>query len=112
MEVKSVTKNTGVSPRKMRLVVDLVRGKSVEEALNILKFAASPHAVIVSKVIKSAVADAESAHNLAAANLKIVKISADESMTLKRFKARSRHRVSPILKRSSHITVVVGEQEG
>jgi large subunit ribosomal protein L22 len=112
MEVKSVTKNTGVSPRKMRLVVDLVRGKSVEEALNILKFTPSPHAVIISKVIKSAVADAETAHNLSAANLKIVKISADEAMTLKRFKARSRHRVSPILKRSSHITVVVGEQEG
>jgi large subunit ribosomal protein L22 len=112
MEVKSVTKNTGVSPRKMRLVVDLVRGKSVEEALNILKFAASPHATIVTKVIKSAVADAESVHNLSAANLKIVKISADEAMTLKRYKARSRHRVSPILKRSSHITVVVGEQEG
>jgi large subunit ribosomal protein L22 len=112
MEVKSVTKNTGISPRKMRLVIDLVRGKSVEEALTILKFVPSPHAGIVSKVIKTAVADAENTHNLAAANLKIVKISADEAMTLKRYKPRSRHRVSPILKRSSHITVVVGEQEG
>jgi len=111
MEVKSVVKNTGISPRKMRAVVDLVRGKSVEEALTILKFASSPHASIVAKIIKAAVADAETAHNLSAANLKVVKISSDEAMTLKRYKARSRHRVSPILKRSSHITVVVGEQE-
>ena len=112
MEVKSVVKNTGISPRKMRIVVDMVRGKDVEEALTILKFAASPHARVVAKLIKTAVADAETTHNLAGANLKVVKIFADEAMTLKRFKARSRHRVSPIKKRSSHITVVVGEQEG
>jgi large subunit ribosomal protein L22 len=112
MEVKSIAKNTGTSPRKMRLLVDMVRGKGVEEALTILKFASSPHARVVAKLIKTAVADAETAHNLAGANLKVLKISADEAVTLKRFKARSRHRVSPIQKRSSHITVVVGEQEG
>jgi large subunit ribosomal protein L22 len=112
MEVKSIVKNTGTSPRKMRLLINMVRGKGVEEALTILKFAPSPHANIVAKLIKTAAADAETAHNLAGANLKILKISADEAVTLKRFKARSRHRVSPIQKRSSHITVVVGEQEG
>jgi large subunit ribosomal protein L22 len=111
MEVKSVAKNTGISPRKMRAVVDLVRGKSVEEALTILKFASSPHARVVAKVIKTAVADAETVHNLSAANLKVVRICSDEATTLKRYRARSRHRISPILKRSSHITVVVGEQE-
>ncbi|MBN1643337.1 MAG: 50S ribosomal protein L22 [Dehalococcoidales bacterium] len=111
MEVKSVVKNTGISPRKMKALVDLVRGKSVEEALTILKFTSSPHAVVVAKVIKSAAADAEKVHNLSASDLKVVKISSDEAVTLKRYKARSRHRVSPILKRSSHITVVVGEQE-
>ncbi len=112
MEVKSIAKNTGTSPRKMKAVIDMVRGKSVEEALIILKFAPTPHATIVAKLIKSAVADAETAHNLAGANLKVVEISANAATTLKRFKARSRHRVSPIKKRSSHITVVVGEQEG
>ncbi|MDD5287684.1 MAG: 50S ribosomal protein L22 [Dehalococcoidales bacterium] len=112
MEVKSIVKNTGTSPRKMRVVIDMVRGKGVEEALTILKFAPSPHATVVAKLIKSAVADAETAHNLAGAKLKVVKIYSDEAMTLKRFKARSRHRVSPIKKRSSHITVVVEEQEG
>jgi len=90
----------------------LVRGKEVEEALTILKFNASPHARIVAKLIQTAVADAETAHNMAGAKLKVVKIYSDEAMILKRFKARSRHRVSPIQKRSSHITVVVGDQEG
>lgn len=112
MEVKSVVKNTGISPRKIRMLIDMVRGKSVEEALTILNFTSSPHARVVTKLIKTAVADAETVHNLAGANLKIIRISADDAMTLKRYKARSRHRVSPILKRSSHITVVVGEQEG
>ena len=112
MEVKSVVKNTGTSPRKMRLIIDMVRGKNVDEALTILKFASSPHARIVAKLIQTAVADAETAHNMAGVNLKVLKISSDEAMILKRYKARSRHRVSPIQKRSSHITVVVGEQEG
>ena len=111
MEVKSVVKNTGISPRKMRLLIDMVRGKNVDEALTILKFASSPHAKVVSKLIQTAVADAESAHNMAGANLKVLSISSNEAMILKRFKARSRHRVSPIQKRSCHITVVVGEQE-
>ena len=74
MEVKSIVKNTGTSPRKMRVVIDMVRGKGVEEALTILKFAPSPHATVVAKLIKSAVADAETAHNLAGAKLKVVKI--------------------------------------
>jgi large subunit ribosomal protein L22 len=112
MEVKSVVKNTGISPRKIRTLIDMVRGKGVEEALTILNFASSPHARVITKLIRTAVADAETVHNLAGANLKIIRISADDAMTLKRYKARSRHRVSPILKRSSHITVVVGEQEG
>lgn len=112
MEVKTVIKNTGVSPRKMKAVIDMVRGKGITEALTILQFVPSPHARAVTKLIKSAVADAETAHNLTGANLKIVEITANEATTLKRYKARSRHRVSPIKKRSSHITVVVGEQEG
>ena len=112
MEVKSIAKNTGISPRKMRLIIDLVRGKNVDEALTILKFVSSPHARVVAKLIQTAVADAEIVHNMAGANLKVLRISSDQAMILKRYKARSRHRVSPIQKRSSHITVVVGEQEG
>ena len=111
MEVRAVAKNTGVSPRKARLLVDMVRGKKVDEALTMLKFVPSPTARIVAKVIKSAAANAENVFQMSPSDLRIVEISADEARTLKRFRAKARGRVSPILKRSSHITVIVGEQE-
>ncbi len=111
MEVRAIAKDTGVSPRKVRLVVDMVRGRKVDEALDLLRFTPSPIARVVSKVIKSAAANAESNFQMASSDLKIVSIFADEARTLKRFRPRSRGRVSPILKRSSHITVVVAEQE-
>lgn len=112
MQVKSVAKDTGVSARKMRLMVDLVRGKPVEEALTILRFAPSPNARIVAKVVKSAAADAETVYQISSSDLRIVGIAADEARTLKRHRAGARRRVKPILKRSSHITVVVADQEG
>ena len=111
MEVRAVSKNTGVPPRKARLLLDMVRGKTVDEALTVLQFLPSPTARIVSKVIKSAVANAESVFEMAPSDLKIVEIFADEARTLKRFRPRARGRVSPIIKRSSHITVIVREQE-
>ena len=111
MEVRAVAKDTGVSPRKARLLVDMVRGKKVDEALTILRFSPSPTARVVAKVIKSAAANAENGFQMSPSDLKIVGIFADEARTLKRFRARSRGRASPILKRSSHITVVVTEQE-
>ena len=112
MQTKSVAKNTGVSARKMRRLVDLVRGKPVDEALTILRFVPSPNARIVAKVVKSAAADAESVYQIPSADLKVVGIAADEARTQKRFRAGARRRVKPILKRSSHITVVVADQEG
>ena len=111
MEVRAVAKDTGVSPRKASLLVDMVRGKKVDEALTILRFSPSPTARVVAKVIKSAAANAENGFQMSPSDLKIVGIFADEARTLKRFRARSRGRASPILKRSSHITVVVTEQE-
>jgi large subunit ribosomal protein L22 len=109
MEVKAISKDTGVSPRKMRLIVGMVRGKKVEEALNILRFAPTSNAVIVAKTIKSAVANAENNYQMTPSELKIVKITADEARMLKRFRPRARGRANQILKRSSHITVVVSE---
>jgi len=109
MEVKAVSKDTGVSPRKMRLIVGMVRGKKVEEALNILRFAPTPNASIVAKTIKSAAANAENNFQMTPSELKIVKIAADEARMLKRFRPRARGRANQILKRSSHITVVVSE---
>jgi len=110
MEVRAVAKDTGVSPRKVRPLVDMVRGKTVDEALTILRFASSPTARVVAKVVRSAAANAENNFQTSP-DLKIVSIFVDEAPTLKRFRPRARGRASPILKRSSHITVVVAEQE-
>jgi large subunit ribosomal protein L22 len=110
MEVRAITKDTGVPPRKARLLVNMVRGKKVDEALSMLQFTPSPSAKILAKTIKSAAANAESAYQMMPSELKIVEIFADEARTLKRYRPRSRGRVSPVLKRSSHITVVVSEE--
>jgi large subunit ribosomal protein L22 len=109
MEVRAVSRDTGVSPRKMRLLVDMVKGKKVQDALNILKFAPTPNAVVLAKTIKSAAANAENNFQMTPEDLKIVKVTADEARMLKRFRPRARGRANQILKRSSHITVVVSE---
>jgi large subunit ribosomal protein L22 len=111
MEVKSVTKDVLISPFKIRFVLDLVRGKSVDEALNILKFVTSPAARVVAKGVKSAAANAENNFQMSPSDLKIVRIHADEARTMKRFRTQARGRANQILKRASHITVVVDEQE-
>ena len=111
MQVQAISKDTGVSASKVRLLVNTVRGKTVDEALALLKFTPTPNARIVAKTIKSAAANAENNYQITPSNLKIVDIRADEAPMLKRFKARSRGRASPILKRSSHITVIVAEEE-
>lgn len=112
MEVRAIAKDTGISPRKARAVVDLVRGKSVEEALALLKFTPTPTARVVAKVVKSAAANAENNFQMAPEGLKIVRAYVDGAKMLKRFRPRSRGQASPIHKHSSHITVVVAEQEG
>ena len=111
MEVRAVSKDVGVSPRKVRLHVDMVRGHKVADALSMLKFSISPTANLVAKTVKSAVANAENNYHMDPSELKIVKIFADEARTLKRYRARARGRMSPILKRSSHITVIVSDME-
>ena len=111
MEVRAVAKDTGISPRKVRLLVDMVRGKKVDEALILLKFAPTPTARVVAKVVKSAAANAENNFQMSPSELKIINIFADEAKTLKRYRPRARGRASPILKRSSHITVIVDEEK-
>lgn len=111
MEIKAIARDTGVSARKVRLIMDLVRGKTVAEALVILRYAASPAAAIVAKAVKSAAANAENNYQMDPAALKIVKIYADDAPMAKRYQPRARGRADRILKRSSHITVVVAEQE-
>ena len=112
MKIRAVAKDVGISPRKVYLVLNMVRGKKVDEALTILSFLPTPTAKTVAKVIKSAVANAENNFQMSPTDLKIAAIYADKGHTLKRFRPKSRGRVSPILKRSSHITVLVsGEEE-
>ena len=111
MKVKAVAKDVGISPQKMRLVINMVRGRKVDEALTILSFLPNPTAKAVAKVIKSAVANAESNFQMSPADLRITDIFADQGHTLKRFRPQSRGRISPILKRASNITVFVTEEE-
>ncbi|MCK5433707.1 MAG: 50S ribosomal protein L22 [Dehalococcoidales bacterium] len=111
MQVKAKVKDTGISARKVRLLADMVRGKRVSEALAILQFAPSPLARVVAKVVKSAAANAENNFQMTPSDLKVVSIFVDEAPTLKRFRPAARGRARHILKRSSHITVIVAEQE-
>ena len=111
MKVKAVAKDVGTSPQKVRLVINMVRGKKVDEALSILSFTPTPVAKAVAKAIRSAVANAENNFQMSPAELRITDIFADQGHTLKRFRPQSRGRINPILKRSSNITVFVTEEE-
>jgi len=112
VEVKAVAKDTGLSPKRMRILVNMVRGKKVEEALNLLKFTPTPRAKFIAKLVRSAAANAENNFQMDPADLKIIRIFVDDARSLRRFRPRSRGRVSPVKRRSSHVTVIVAEQEG
>lgn len=111
MEVKATAKDTGIPAGKVRPLVDMVRGKRVDEALTLLQFTPTPKAKVVAKLVKSAASNAENNFQIDPADLKIVKIYADEARSLRRYRPRSRGRISPIRKHSSHITVIVAEEE-
>ena len=110
MEVRAVTKYIRISPQKVRMVVDAVKGKPVETGLNILKFMPQKGARLLAKTIRSAVANAEQRADVDIDRLIIENIFADQGPTLKRFRARARGRGTRILKRTSHITVVLAEK--
>jgi len=110
VEVRAVVKHTGVPASKVRPLVNMVRGKKVDEALTLLRFTPTPKAKIVAKLVQSAVANAENNFQMDPADLKIVSIFADEARGMRRYRPRSRGRVSPVRKRSSHITVIVAEE--
>lgn len=112
MAATAIAKNTGVSVKKVKPIVDMVRGKPVEEALAVLRFMPSPVAAQVAKVVKSAAANAENELLGRRSELVITEIFADEGTSLKRFRARARGRVGRIIRRNSRITVVVDEAGG
>jgi large subunit ribosomal protein L22 len=109
MEIKANVKHLRTSARKTRLVVDLVRGMPVEKALDQLKFVNKRVTGSVSKLINSAIANAENAFELSKDNLFIKEIRVDEGATLKRWMPRAHGRATPIRKRTSHVSVVLGE---
>jgi large subunit ribosomal protein L22 len=100
-----------MSPQKVRLVVDMVRGMDASEALNVLRFTPKAAAKVVSKTISSAVANAEETHGLSVDDLVVSTIMADEGPTLKRGRAGARGRYKPLLKRGSHLTVILESKE-
>jgi len=109
MEAKAVAKYIRVSPRKVRLIMDELRGKKVEEALDALTFAPQKSARLVKKLINSAVANAEENSQIDVDTLYIKRLYADEGPTLKRFRPRAMGRASRIRKRTSHLTVILDE---
>ncbi|GAK48069.1 50S ribosomal protein L22 [Secundilactobacillus oryzae JCM 18671] len=107
---KATAKTVRIAARKVRLVVDLIRGKSVAEAISILKFTPRGGSPIVEKVLMSAVANAENNFDLDRQDLIVSEVYVNEGPTLKRFRPRAKGSASPINKRTSHITVVVSEK--
>jgi len=108
MEAKAVARYIRISPRKVRLVVDMIRGKKVDEALAILQHTPNISREPVTKVLKSAIANAEHNYDMNPDDLYITKIYVDQGPTLKRIKPRAHGRADRIRKRTSHITVFVG----
>lgn len=112
MEVAAKLKGARISAQKARLVADQVRGKDVEDALNLLMYSNKKAAHIIKKVLDSAIANAENNEGADVDELKISSIYVDEGMTMKRLRPRAKGRADRILKRSCHITVKVADAEG
>lgn len=110
MEAKAIAKGLRIAPRKARLVIDLIRNKSVEEADNILSNLNKDAARMSKKVLTSAVANAENNLGLDKTKLYVKEAYVNEGQTLKRMKFGSRGHVDPIRKRTSHITIVVSDE--
>ena len=109
MEARAITKFIRLSPRKVRLVVDQIRGKGVEEALNILKFTPKRSALVVYKTLRTAVANAESTQSVDVDQLYVKQVKVDEAGMWKRFTPRAQGRATRIRKRLSHVTIVLDE---
>ena len=109
METKAILRGVRLSEQKGRLVADLVRGKSVEQALNILTFSPKKGAKVIKKVLESAIANAEHNDGADVDELKVSAIWVDEGPTMKRMHARAKGRGTRVMKRTSHITVKVSD---
>ena len=111
MTTSATLKYTKLSPQKMRLVADQIRGLPVDRALNILNFSNKKSAAVIKKVLESAIANAEHNDGADIDMLKVKSICVDQGPTMKRLRTRARGRADKILKRSSHVTVTITETE-
>ncbi|MDN5695276.1 MAG: 50S ribosomal protein L22, partial [Staphylococcus equorum] len=111
MEAKAVARTIRIAPRKVRLVLDLIRGKEVAEAIAILKLTNKASSPVVEKLLMSALANAEHNYDMNIDTLIVKEAYANEGPTLKRFRPRAQGRASAINKRTSHITIVVADKE-
>ena len=111
MQAKAVARTVRIAPRKVRIVVDLIRGKQIGEAVAILNHTPKAASIVVEKLLKSAAANAEHNYEMNIENLVISEVFVDEGPTLKRFRPRAMGRASAINKRTSHITLVVSEKK-
>lgn len=110
MQVSASQKFARISPQKARLVADLIRGKDVEQAVNILQFSDKKASALIKKILNSAIANAENNNGLDIDELKVTEAYVNEGPIMKRMRARAKGRGNRILKRTSHITVSVGEK--
>jgi len=111
VEAKAIVKYVRLSPRKVRQVVDLIRGKKVNEALAILRYVPKRASEVVTKAVKSAAANAENNMQMERDELFVTSCFVDQGPTLKRFQPRAMGRADVIRKRTSHITVMVGDKK-
>lgn len=111
MQAKAVARTVRIAPRKVRLVVDLIRGKQIGEAVAILNHTPKAASIVVEKLLKSAAANAEHNYEMDLNDLIISEVFVDEGPTLKRFRPRAMGRASAINKRTSHITLVVSDKK-
>jgi large subunit ribosomal protein L22 len=111
MEVRSFSRNAPIAPKKVRLILDEIRGKRVDEAMSLLRFMPTPHARLVAKAVRSAVANAENNYNLQPRTLRIARAHAGDGVTFRRMLPRARGRADSIRRRRSNITIVVQEEE-
>ncbi len=110
MQTRAIARNVGHPPRKVRRVTEAIKGRSVPEALAILKFLPNLPARDVYQVVASAAANAENNYSVDPGDLWVVNATADEARSLKRFRVRSHGRGSRIIRRSSHITILVSNE--
>ncbi len=108
---RAVAKYIRISPRKVKIVIDLIRGKQVDQALAILMYTPKAAAPVVEKLLKSAIANAENNLELSRNTLYVAEVYANAGPVLKRYVARSRGSASPMLKRTSHISVVLDTRD-